>query len=340
MRLLLIGAFIFVSSCLAQEKALAGDTLDNVRQAGRLACGVNIEEADYSKSQTHGNLSALGLDVCKAVAAAVLGDAGKLTPVVLHDDPQSLEALKSGKIALLAGGTPDLTNQAAFGVGFGPPVFLDGQGFLVHKATGVDSITDLSGRQVCFLADTQAEQDLDDGLAQRGVSFRPFPFEETGEMEAALITGHCAAIAAPISALANMRPGFHGRISQYEILPETITLEPFVPVYRAGDPQWAAIVAWTIHALVLAEDAGVTQANAAELRRNGRPEVRYLLGGAAGIGRPLGLDDDWALRAVQAVGNYGEVFDRDIGAASPLRLERGRNALWTHGGMMFAPPIR
>jgi general L-amino acid transport system substrate-binding protein len=137
-----------------------------------------------------------------------------------------------------------------------------------------------------------------------------------------------------------MRPGFHGRVSQYDILPDTLTLEPFVPVYRDGDPQWADIVAWTVHALVLAETEGVTQANAAALQQAGRIEVRYLLGGNPGVGRSLGLDDGWALRAIQAVGNYGEVFNRDVGAGSPLRLPRGRNALWTQGGMMYAPPIR
>jgi general L-amino acid transport system substrate-binding protein len=335
MRLLLICAFVLVSPALA-----AGGTLDTVRKVGALTCGVDTEEPDYSKSQSHGNLSALGIDLCKAVAAAVLGDGAKIKPLVVHDDPGGLEAVKAGKIDLLAGGTPDLTYQAAFGIGYGPPLFLDGLGFLVHKNEGIDSLQALAGKQICFLSEMQGQQDLEDGLAQRGIVVKPFPFEETGEMEAALVTGHCGAVAAPVSALANMRPGFHGRVSQYDILPDTLTLEPFVPVYRDGDPQWADIVAWTVHALVLAETEGVTQANAAALQQAGRIEVRYLLGGNPGVGRSLGLDDGWALRAIQAVGNYGEVFNRDVGAGSPLRLPRGRNALWTQGGMMYAPPIR
>ncbi len=318
----------------------AGATLDSVRAAGTLTCGVNTEEEDYSKFQSHGDLSVLEADVCRVVAAVVLADAGKTTVVALPDDPHSLSAVASGKVALLAGETPNLTNETAFGIGFGPPVFLDGQGFLVRAGTGVASIKDLADRQVCFITETQAEQELDDRLAQRGVRFIPFPFEESGEMQAALVTGHCAAIAGPVSALANMRTGFHARKALFEILPETITLAPFAPVYRLGDPQWASIIAWTVHALVLAEEAGVTQANAGALRVNGRPEVRYLLGGVPGVGKPLGLDDGWAFRAIEAIGNHGEMFERDLGGNSPLRLARGRNALWTQGGLIYAPPLR
>jgi general L-amino acid transport system substrate-binding protein len=316
------------------------DTLAAVRSAGTLACGVNIEETDYSKFEAHGDLSALGRDVCKAVAAVVLGDANKVTLTGFPDDPRSLTAVKSGQVALLVGSTPDLADEAAFGVGFGPPVFFDGQGFLVHGKTGPASIADLRDRQVCFITETQAEANLTDRLALRNVKFIPFPFEETGEMEAALVSGHCAAIAAPVSELADMRTGFHARINQYEILPDMVTLEPFAPVYRLNDPHWAEIVTWTMHAVVLAEEAGVTQANASAQQAAGRSEVRYLLGGVPGVGKALGLDDAWALRAVQAIGNYGEMFDRDVGAGSPYRLARGRNALWTQGGMMYAPPIR
>jgi len=335
LRLLIAGLLI-----ASTRVALAGGTLESVRAAGSLDCGVTIESEDYSKSEAHGDLSVLGLDVCRAVAAVVLGDAGRLTPLVLPDDTKSLVAVASGKIALLAGGTPNLADEAAYGVVFGPPVFLDGQGFLVRKGTGLATIKDLEGKQVCYISETRAEDDLIDGLAQRGVHVIPFPFEETGEMEAALVTGHCATIAASVSQLAEMRTGFHARTSAYEIMPETISLLPFAPVYRSDDPRWAAIVAWTLHALVLAEEAGVTKANAAALRDGGRPAVRYLLGGVPGVGKPLGLDDAWAFRAIVAVGNYGEMFDRDLGSQSPLRIARGRNALWTEGGGIYAPSVR
>jgi general L-amino acid transport system substrate-binding protein len=335
-RVALLVGLLIASTCVA----LAGGTLDDVRAAAVLACGVTIESEDYSKSESHGDLSDLGLDVCRAVAAVVLGDASKVTPAVFPDDTKGLAAVASGKIALLAGGTPNLADQAAYGIHFGPPVFLDGQGFLVRKQDGLAAIKDLDGKQVCYITETRAEDDLIDGLARRGVRVIPFPFEETGEMEAALVTGHCATIAASVSQLAGMHKGFHAKTSAYEIMPETISVLPFAPAYKAGDPHWAEIVAWTRHALVLAEEAGVTRANAAALRDTGRPAVRYLLGGVPGIGKPLGLDDGWAFRAIQAVGNYAEMFDRDVGEKSPLRIARGRNALWTQGGGIYAPSVR
>jgi general L-amino acid transport system substrate-binding protein len=316
------------------------NTLDDVRAAGKLACGVNTAVEDYSKFETHGDLSVLSRDVCRAVAAAVLGDPDKAELVLLPDDPRSLTAVRSGKVALLAGGTPDLNNEAAFGVSFGPPVFFDGQGFLVHGKIGPDSIAGLGGKQVCFITETQAEEDLNDRLALRGVHFIPFPFEETGEMEAAMVTGHCSAIAAPISQLAAMRTGFHSRTTQYEILADTLTVEPFAPAFRSDDRHWAEMVSWIVNAIILAEEAGVTQSSAPSLRDTGRLEVRYLLGGTPGVGKAMGLDDAWALRAVQAVGNYGEMYERDLGSGSALRLPRGRNALWLNGGMIYAPPIR
>ena len=335
-RVALLVGFLIAST----RVALAGGTLDDVRAAGVLACGVTVESEDYSKSESHGDLSELGLDVCRAVAAVVLADAAKVVPAVFQDDTKSLAAVASGKIALLAGGTPNLADEAAYGIAFGPPVFLDGQGFLVRKQDGLAEIKDLEGKQVCFITETRAEDDLIDGLARRGVHVIPFPFEETGEMEAALVTGHCATIGASVSQLAEMRTGFHARTSEYEIMPETISVLPFAPVYKAGDPHWAQIVAWTRHALLLAEEAGITKADAAALRDTGRPPVRYLLGGVPGIGKPLGLDDGWAFRAIEAVGNYGEMFDRDVGEKSPLRVARGRNALWSRGGAMYAPSVR
>ena len=333
-----IPALAVLAAILARPAA--ADTLQDVRAAGTLTCGVLTSVEDYSKFETHGDLSVLGRDVCRAVAAAVLGDAEKTALVTLPDDPHALAAVHSGQVALLAGGTPGLADQAAFGVSFGSPVFFDGQGFLVHGKNGPDSIAHLAGRQVCFITETQAEEDLTDRLAARQVDFIPFPFEETGEMEAALVTGHCAAIAAPISQLASMRTGFHARIADYEILPDSVTLQPFAPAFRPDDPRWAMIVGWTVNALILAEEAGVTRTNAVALRSNGREQVRYMLGGRPGVGKALGLDDGWVLRVVQAVGNYGELFDRDLGSGSALRLPRGRNALWTQGGMMYAPPIR
>jgi general L-amino acid transport system substrate-binding protein len=333
-------ALAFACLIAAAPTARAASTLDQVRSAGSLSCGVISEREDYSKFQNHGNLSALGRDICRALAAVTLGNPDKIAQQSFPDDPHGRDAVGSGKVALLVGDTPDPVNEVHFGISFGPPVFLDGEGFLVHRESGVTAVNELHDRQVCFIPETKNEEDLEDRLALRDLQIRAFPFEESGEMQAALVAGHCEAIAAPISALAGMRSGFHAMKVQYEILPETITLDPFAPAYRAGDRQWAEIVDWTVHALVLAEEAGVTQANAASQKQSGRQQVRYLLGGNPGVGKSLGLDDGWALRAIQAVGNYGELFDRDLGAGSNLKLARGHNALWNQGGMMYSPPIR
>jgi len=168
----------------------------------------------------------------------------------------------------------------------------------------------------------------------------PFPFEEQGEMEAALVSGHCAAMTGDISQLANARAAFHGRVNNFKILPETITLDPLAPAYAQGDPRWGDIVNWVISALIQAEASGVTQINVDVMRASEDPVVSRLLTKAGGVGRALGLDDDWAVHVIKAVGNYGEIFERDLGQRSPFKLDRGINALWTKGGLMYPRPSR
>ncbi|HTW26155.1 MAG TPA: transporter substrate-binding domain-containing protein [Acetobacteraceae bacterium] len=329
----------FALIAMRAAPAHAGGVLESVRQAGTLACGVIGYEQDYTKQDTHGDLSALGADICRAVAAAVLGP-GHVRITEYPDARHGMQAIAGGTIALLVGPTPDVTNQAVWKLAFGPPVFLDGQGFLVARDSGIRSVADLAGRQVCFIADTEAETMLDVALARRGIAIKPFPFEEVGEMEAALVDGHCAAMTADISMLAGARAEFHARMSRFVILPESITLDPMAPAYRQGDPQWAAIVLWVEQALLQAEALGVTQQTVAAMRDGHDPVVRRLLGSDPGIGRLLGLPDDWAARAISAVGNYGEVYARDVGRASPLDLPRGPNALWTQGGLLYPLPVR
>jgi general L-amino acid transport system substrate-binding protein len=327
---------LLTGSCFAR----AGGTSEQVKSTGVLACGVVTEEADYTKDDTHGSLVALGVDTCKAVAAAVFGDGGKVQVSRFPDEHHGLSALKSGQIALLAGATPTAIDSALYGVAFARPAFFDGQGFLVANSKGIESIDDLAGKQVCFIAGTEAETILNAVLGDRRIKVLPFPFEEEGEMEAALVTGHCAAITADISRLAGARAGFHARSGDFAVLRELITLDPVAPAFRDGDPQWAAIVDGTVQTLIEAEASGVTRANMDAMRESTDIRVNRLLTQAGGVGRALGLDHDWAAHVVSAVGNYGEMFERDVGMHSPLRLTRGRNALWTQGGLMYPLPIR
>jgi general L-amino acid transport system substrate-binding protein len=325
---------------LGVQAAHAGATLAKVRSSRALTCGINTNEDDYSKNDTHGNLAALGADICKAVAAAVLGPGAKIVVTAYPDEPAGLAAVRSGKTALLAGATPDITYESAFGVGFGPPVFYDGQGFLVANAAGVASLKDFAGKQICFIGGTQAGDTLEAVFKERGIDYTPFPFEEMGEMEAALVVGHCAAITGDLSQLANIHALFHNRIPDFRIMADTIAKDPLAPAFRQGDPEWDRIVTWTVHALVQAEESGVTAANVDQMKTSADPEIRRLLGTYRGLGKALGLTDDWAAHAIAAVGNYGEIYERDVGQGSKLKLPRGLNALWTKGGLMYALPIR
>jgi general L-amino acid transport system substrate-binding protein len=203
--------------------AQAAGTLDQIKSAGELRCGVVTEEYDYDKDDTHGNLSALGTDTCKAVAAAALGENGNLLVSSFPDEHHGLEALASGKIALLAGASPRASMSARYGVGFGQPFFFDGQGFIVAKTTRIESMGDLVGKRICFIGSTETETVLNATLRERAINFLPFPFEEQGEMEAALVAGHCTAMTGDISQLANARAAFHGRINDFVILPEIMT---------------------------------------------------------------------------------------------------------------------
>lgn len=336
----LFAGAVLAALALGAPHARAADTLDHVRAAGALTCGVVTEETDYTKDDTHGGLDDLGRELCKAVATAALGAHARATVLGHPDEQTALKALAAGREDLLIGVTPTATKAAVYGVSFGPPVFFDGQGFMVDRASGIRSVADLAGRQVCYLDNTDSEWQLAPRLEARGVALRRFPFQETGEMDAALVTGHCAAETADVSALAEQRAAFHDRRKDFVILPETVTFDPLAPAVRQGDPRWAEIVAWSVAALIQAEASGVTQANVHAMRASTDPTIRRLLGGDRAVAQALGLADDWAAVMIAAVGNYGEVYARTLGPGTELDLPRGRNALWTAGGLLFPLPVR
>lgn len=319
--------------------APAGPTLAAVRAAGVLTCAANSVEADYIKTDTHGPLTRLAEAVCRAVAAAVLGDPSRARFLVFPDDDQALRAVHDGRAALFFGATPDITNETSYGVAFGPIVLHDGEGFLVNRRSGIRTIADLNGKLVCFISETEMEAVLP-RLRRAAPGFRLFPFEEMGEMEAALSAGRCAAIAADLTSLAASRTGFHGQIPDFVLLPQTISNDPIAPAFRQGDPQWAQVVTWTINALTLAEENGVTRANVDTIDDHGDVELRRLLGRQDGLGRRIGLTDAFARNAVRAVGNYGEMFVGTVGTGSPLKLPRGEDRLARDGGVREGRPMR
>jgi len=326
----------------AVATAHAGATLDRIKRTRSLPCGINIEEPEYSTQDAHGNHSLFDTDICKAMAVAVLGPNAKFTVKSFRDEQDALKALKSGEIALLATGSPNFINSANQGFGFARPIFYDYQAFFVNKTMGITSPKDLAGKKVCFISGNEMEDQLTSYMEREKIKWLPFPFQEEGEMEAAFVTGNCAAISADASQLAYERLGFKNMAKNFEILPDVIAKDPLAPAYRLDDPQWATIVNWTVEALIQAEESGVTQANLAEMKMQKRDDVviRRLLGLQHGYGQLIGLDDAWAARVIEVVGNYGEMFERDLGSGSVMKLPRGANNLWTHGGLMYALPIR
>jgi general L-amino acid transport system substrate-binding protein len=330
-------AWLITATCPA---TLAGPTLDKIKAAGTLACGVNTELPEYSTQDAHGNHAAFDQDICKAVAVAVLGANAKFTIVPFRDEQDALKALKKGEVALLATGSPTFLNTANTGFGFSRPIFYDYQGFLVNKTMGIASPRDLEGKKVCFLGGTEIEIQLQGYMQREKIQWLPFSFQEEGEMEAAFITRNCAAVTADVSQLADEQTSFKSGARSFAILPDVIAKDPLAPAYRLDDPQWAAIVNWTVEALIQAEESGVTQANLAEMKKSDDPVIRRLLGVQRGYWQFIGLDDAFAARVIEAVGNYGEIFERDLGPGSAMKLPRGPNNLWTHGGLLYALPLR
>lgn len=336
---------LLAAHCYASEpsRAIAAttSTLDTIKKTGVLTCGIIREEEDYSKADTHGNRAAFDRDICKALGAAVLGDKVKIIFAPYPDEPAAIKALSEGKVAVIATATPDFVNQTAFHIGFSPVLFFDGEGFLVKKDSGITNAKDLAGKKVCFIDETTNAVNLRLYAAREKVALLPFPFEEQGEMEAAMYTANCAAMSTDVTQLANTRARFGTRAKEFEILPQLISKDPLAVAYHGGDAQWAAIVDWTMNALLQAEESGVTAATVEESANSTMdPVARLYFAKGSRVAMTLGLDAGWAVRAVKSAGNYGEMFERDMGSGSPLQMPRGVNALWNEGGLLFASPMK
>ncbi len=333
------GAAAFVMAGLFAGTAYAGPTVDSIKQRGQLRCGVNTGLAGFSSPDSAGKWSGLDVDICRAVAAAVLGDANKVAYTPLSTQ-QRLTALQSGEIDILSRNTTWSLTRDTQGMDFGPVVYYDGQGFMVRKDLGVKSAKELNGATICVQPGTTTELNLSDWFRANNLTFKSVVIESLDEVSAAYFAGRCDAFTTDGSQLASLRASVAQKPDDHVILPELISKEPLAPVVRHGDDQWLDIVKWTVYALLEAEEKGITAANVDEKLKSTDPTIQRMLGAQAGMGTALGLDDKWAYRAIKSVGNYGEIFDRHVGKASPFKLERGQNALYTQGGLMYAPPIR
>ncbi len=325
---------------LFPASAHAGKTLEQIKQRGQLVCGVSTGVIGFSSADSQGNWSGLDVDVCRALAAAVLNDANKVKYVPLNAQ-QRFTALQSGEVDLLARNTTwTLTRDASLGLNFTAISYYDGQGFLVPKKLKITSAKQLKNVDICVQSGTTTEKNLNDYFKAQGIKIKPVVFEKFEASTKAFFSGRCQAYTTDASALAFIRVKEAPKPDDYLILPELISKEPLGPVVRRGDDEWFAIVKWIIFALVEAEELGIQQANLEKLRTSTDPAIQRLLGTGEDTGKALGLDREWALRAFAAVGNYGEMFQRNVGSDSPLKLARGLNALWNKGGLMYAPPVR
>lgn len=333
-------AFAIGSLAAYSSLAYAGKTLDAVKQRGQLVCGVSTGLPGFSQADSQGNWAGLDVDVCKAVAAAILGDPGKVKYVPLNAQ-QRFAALQSGEIDLLSRNTTwTLTRDASLGMVFTGVTYYDGQGFMVPSKTKITSAKALKGATVCVQSGTTTEKNLTDFSKTNNLNIKPVVFEKLEAANAAYFAGRCQAYTTDASGLAGIRSKEAKNPEEHRILPDLISKEPLGPSIMRGDDEFFAVVKWTFNALLEAEDYGVTQANVDQMKTSSEPPVLRLLGVSEDMGKLLGLDRDWAARAIKAVGNYGEMFDRNVGEKSAIKLPRGLNNLWSKGGLQYSPPLR
>lgn len=321
--------------------AQAGETLSAVQSRGQLRCGVSEGIEGFSIKDASGRWRGLDADFCRAVAAAVLGNPEKVEFVPLKASNR-FPALQAKRVDLLVRNTTwTLGREAILKVQFAGVLFYDSQGFMVPPGSRAKAVADLAGETVCVEKGTTSEQNLSDYFTARGAKVKPLVVDSEADTVKAFFAGRCAALTSDMSLLAIARLRAPGGAQGYAILPERISREPLGPVVRRGDDDWFTLVRWVLHALVAMEEAGTTRDNVAARVKDSRdPGVQRASGADPRIGKALGVRPDWAVQAVLAVGNYGEMYERNLGAGSGLKLERGLNDLWTKGGLMYAPPLR
>jgi len=335
LKLAAIGAAMLFTSAMVA----AGPTFDAVKQKGFVQCGVTTGVAGFSNPNSQGVWSGIDVDMCKAIAAAMFNDAQafKVTPL---SAVQRFTALQSGEIDVLTRNTTQtLTRDTTLGLVGAGVNFYDGQGVMVKKELGVKGAKELNGATICVQPGTTTELNLADWFRANNITFKPVVIEKLDEIVRAFVAGRCDAFTTDKSQLAGVRTTLE-KPDAYEILPDTFSKEPLGPMVRQGDEAWFNVVRWTLFAMIEAEEYGITSKNAQEMLKSSDPNVQRILGTTPGMGKNLGLSNEWAFSVVSQVGNYGETFERNVGADSPLKLARGLNATWRNGGLMYGWPIR
>lgn len=337
-KLFSIAAVAALAVVFAAPSASA-QTLKTVKDRGTLNCGSNGTLAGFGLPDAQGQWTGLDVDFCKAVAAAIFGDANKVKFVPLSAKDR-FTALQSGEVDILARNTTWTSSRdTSLGLNFVGVNYYDGQGFMVRKALKVNSALELNGASVCVQQGTTTELNLSDYFRANNMTVKTVTFATANEAVKAYDAGRCDAYTTDASGLYAERLRL-ANVADHLVLPEIISKEPLGPVVRHGDDQWFDVAKWALYALVNAEELNITQKNIDEMLKSTNPDVKRFVGTEGNYGEQLGLPKDWAVQIVKTVGNYGEVFDRNVGANSPLKIERGLNKLWNKGGIQYAPPIR
>lgn len=338
---MIASSFLFAGaiSTAQADTTVGSSTLDKVKSAGILKCGVSTGLPGFSSTDAKGQWKGIDVDFCRAVASAVLKDANKVQFIPLTAK-ERFTALQSGEIDVLSRNTTwTLQRDSALGINFVGVNYYDGQGFMVSKDLGVSSASELDGASVCIQSGTTTELNLADYFRAKGMSFKPVVFDTSDQTAKGFEAGRCDVLTSDQSQLYALRIKLSNPGSAV-VLPEVISKEPLGPVVRQGDDKWFNIVKWTLSLMVNAEEYGVSKQNIETMVKSKDPNVRRLLGIDGPKGAGLGLSDDWSYQVIKQVGNYGESFERTVGTGSPLKIARGLNALWTDGGIMYAPPVR
>ena len=332
-------AFMIAALVMVPMAALAGETLDAVKARGYLMVGVNGALYGFGMPDEKGVWRGLDVDTGRAIATAIFGDPEKIKFVTLTTQTR-FTALQSKEIDVLCrNATRTLTRETDLGLNFVAVNYYDGQGFLVPKKLGIKSAKELSGASVCVLPGTTTEQNVADFFRANKMEMKPVVIEQNTELNKAFFSGRCDVLTSDASQLAGIR-AVAPNPDEYAILPEIISKEPLAPAVRHGDDQWRDIVDFSVLAMIAAEDLGINSKNVDEMLKSNDPNVQRFLGVTPGNGKALGLDEKWAYNIVKKVGNYGEVFERNVGENTKLQIKRGLNAQWKDGGLMYAPPFK
>jgi len=336
---LMKSAALGLSLCFVGAAAQAGETFDAVKSKGFVQCGVHVGHPGFSLADSKGEWKGLDVDMCRAIAAAMFGDDTKYKMTPLNTQ-QRFTALQSGEIDVLTrNSTATLTRDTTLGLISTGINYYDSQGVLVSKDLGLKSATELGGAAVCVQPGTTTELNLADWFRSRKLEFKPVVINDPEEAMRSFMAGRCDAFTTDKSQLATMRSTLSNP-DNYAILPEDFSKEPLGPMVRQGDFQWFNVVRWALNAMLEAEEYGITSQNVDEMLKSNDPNIRRILGVTGNMGEGMGVDNKWAYNIIKQVGNYGESFERNIGMSTPMKLERGLNAQWTDGGLMYGWPIR